>query len=509
MRAADEVAGVGAAGLPAATSDPDKSLNHGQVSGPTHARVPRSARPGLSEKQRGLLFPLVILVVAVANVTLHLATPWDWWFEDDPFVYAGVRQVASPWLFFHDVAANRLATGPNELAPVLLSSMWLDLWLAPLSTSWAYVHTGLVYLATALAFYFATGRLLRDRALALTTSIAWMLLPSTTVLVEFLSTRHYMIGMFWALMAAMSVQDALQARPGRRGLLLVRVAAFTWFSIISKEFFPPAVLTLAFLWFAWRRDWRGALIPVVLGAAYAVYRVSMTEPSIVYYGNSLMSVEQSLKLLLRLPYMTYGGWAGYAALAFTVVVLRRKARSDPEILPVIAIGGATLVVSLLVIYPVGHPLNASWRSLGTWYRTPCVINTLLLLAFAYAVSTLQRERARLAIMTLLLIVVFHGSHRTANEWDRMKADLAAEAGFMFSNPDKLLVSQIRAVWFLPKVVELYPERKGAAFFSHWDRPPNRAYIDLLRSNAPFWVYEGRQFREASPETRKRLFAELP
>src|SRR5690606_12201958 len=101
-------------------------------------------------------------------------------------------------------------------------------------------------------------RLLRERWLAIITTIAWMLLPSTAVLVEFLSTRHYMIGMFWALMAAMSVDDALKARPGPRRLILLRVAVFTLLSIISKEFFPPALLPSTFLWFAWQRDWRGA-----------------------------------------------------------------------------------------------------------------------------------------------------------------------------------------------------------------------------------------------------------
>jgi hypothetical protein len=462
----------------------------------------------VSDKRRHLLFPVVLLLIAVVNVVLHLGTPWDWWFEDDPFVYAAVRRVTSPWLFFHDVAANRLATGPNELAPVLLSSFWLDLWLAPLSASWAYVHNGLVYLATALAFYFAMLRLLREETLALATTIAWMLLPSTIVLVEFLSTRHYMIGMFWALLAAMSVQDALEARPGKRGLVLVRVAAFTWFSIISKEFFPPAVLTLTFLWFAWRRDWRGALIPVFVGVAYAIYRVSMTEPSMDYYGHEMMSPKQVLRLLWRLPYTTYGGWAGYAAIAFTVVVLRRNARTDPGILPVVVIGGATLVVSLLVIYPIGHQVSTNWRSLGTWYRTPCVINTLLLTAFAYAVSRLREKRFRLAILTLLLIAVVSGSYRTAKEWDRMKADLAAEAKFMLSNPDKILVSQIHAVWYLPGIAALYPEQKGGTFVSRRDQRVRTAYVDLLRSTTPFWVYEDGNFREASVDTRERLLADL-
>ena len=460
------------------------------------------------DRRRELLFACLVVVVGVANVAWRLGTPGDWWFEDDPLLYAGVGKAASPWVFFYDVAANRLATtGPNELAPMLLSSMWLDLWLAPRSTVWAYAHSGFVYLATSVALYFATLRLLRERWLALTTTIAWMLLPSTAVLVEFLSTRHYLIGMFWALMAAMSVDDALNARPGPRKLILLRVATFTALSIISKEFFPPAVLTLSFLWFAWQRDWRGAAIPVVLGALYAIYRVSMTEPSLIYYGNALMSASQVVKLLLRLPYMTYGGWIGYAALALTVLLLRRQVRADRTVLPVVAIGAATMVVSLLVIYPVGNPVANAWSSFGTWYRTPFVINTLLLLAFAYAIGNLRQTSAKVALMTVLLIGVLHGSHRTAEQWDRMKAQQVAEAQFIFENPDKTLVSRVRAVWFLRGVAALFPERRIGAFVCLWDRPRSKAYTELLQSARPFWVYHNGQIRQGDFALLQRLSAE--
>jgi hypothetical protein len=477
------------------------------------SRVPVQELPfsqtGSSEKRQSLLFVLIVLAVGFANVAWRLQTPADWWFEDDPYLYAAVRGVAAPWLFFYDIASNRIATSPNELAPVLLSSMWLDLWLAPRSTAWAYWHNALAYLATAVAFYFAMARLLRERWLALATTIAWMLLPSTSVLVEFLSTRHYMIGMFWALLAVMSVDDALNARPGRRTLVLLRVAAFTWLSIISKEFYPPAVLTLTFLWFAWRRDWRGALIPVLLGAAYLLYRVWMTEPALAYYGNTLLSPGEVLKLLWRLPYMVFGSWAGYLGLVLTAILLWRRAREDRTILPVVVIGGATILVSLLVIYPVGYPVSALWRSLGTWYRTPCVINTLLLVAFAYGIATVRQGPARVAIMALLLVAVFDGSQRTAKTWDRMKAAQVAEADFMFSNPDKTLVSKIQAVWFLRGLVSLYPERRASAVVSRWDRARRDAYLELLRSSRPFWVYEDGQIREGSAATRQRLLAELP
>jgi hypothetical protein len=220
-----------------------------------------------------------------------------------------------------------------------------------------------------------------------------------------------------------------------------------------------------------------------------------------------MSASQVAKLLLRLPYMTYGGWIGYAALALTVLLLRRQLRADRSILPVVAIGGATLAVSLLVIYPVGNPVANAWSSFGTWYRTPCVINTLLLVGFAYAVANLRQAPAKLALMAMLSVAVLHGSHRTAQQWDRMKAEQLAEAQFLLENPDKTLVSQVRAVWFLRGVAMLFPERRTAAFVSRWDRPRSDAYIELLQSSRPFWVYDDGKVRPGNSAILRRLLAE--
>ncbi|MBA3477038.1 MAG: hypothetical protein H0T52_01350 [Lautropia sp.] len=91
----------------------------------------------------------------------------------------------------------------------------------------------------------------------------------------------------------------------------------------------------------------------------------------------------------------------------------------------------------------------------------------------------------------------------------MKAEQVAEAEFMFSNPDKTLVSEIRAIWFLRGVAAHYPERQRAAFLCSWDRPRSEIYTELLRSSRPFWIYEDGKVREGSVATRRRLLAELP
>ena len=192
-----------------------------------------------------------------------------------------------------------------------------------------------------------------------------------------------------------------------------------------------------------------------------------------------------------------------------MVLLRRQVRADRSILPVVAIGAATLFVSLLVIYPVGNPVANSWDSFGTWYRTPCVINTLLLVAFAYAVANLRQAPAKISIMTVLLIAILHGSHRTAEQWDRMKAEQVAEAEFILENPDKTLVSQVRAVWFLRGVAALFPERKVGAFVCRWDRPRSEAYAEVLRSSHPFWIYENGKIRQSTDALAQRLLADKP
>ena len=110
-------------------------------------------------------------------------------------------------------------------------------------------------------------------------------------------------------------------------------------------------------------------------------------------------------------------------------------------------------------------------------------------------------------MTVLLIGVLHGSHRTAEQWDRMKAQQVAEAQFIFENPDKTLVSRVRAVWFLRGVAALFPERRIGAFVCLWDRPRSKAYTELLQSARPFWVYHNGQIRQGDFALLQRLSAE--
>ena len=69
------------------------------------------------------------------------------------------------------------------------------------------------------------------------------------------------------------------------------------------------------------------------------------------------------------------------------------------------------------------------------------------------------------------------------------------------------VSQIRAVWFLPGVAALYPERRIAAFVSRWELPRGERYLELLRSPRSFWVYEEGRFRQGDPAMLQRLFRE--
>ena len=124
-----------------------------------------------------------------------------------------------------------------------------------------------------------------------------------------------------------------------------------------------------------------------------------------------------------------------------------------------------------------------------------------------AVANLQRLPARIGLMTLLLLGVLHGSYRTAEQWDLMKAEQAAEARFIFDNPDKMLLSQVRAVWFLHGVAALFPEREIGAFVCRWDLPRSEAYEELLQSSRPFWVYEGGAVRPGDPALLQRLRAE--
>jgi hypothetical protein len=438
----------------------------------------------------------------------HLRTQQHWWFEDDPMIFAEISDAQSPLAFFVDPAASEGAVGPNEMAPVLLASFWLDLAVGGRDPGLAHAHSIVVYALAAAAFFVVALRLLGRWESALLAAVAWCLLPSTIVCVEFLSARHYMIGMVFGLLAFELAERAIGGNGRQRWLCLGGFAVCTWFAMVSKELFPPALLTLVFLRFAHRRVFAGCGLSLALALAYAAYRFQMTSPGATYRNLPLLSPADWVVFVAKLPYMLMGGVGGYALLLGAAAVLAWQLRRESSLRLAAAVFVVTLAIALLTVYPVAMPVSAAWTTFGTWYRTPFLINTLLVVMIARAWGELPSQRWTRALFVLTVAVAAHGAHMTKRKWDRMKEAQRLEGEFLLARPDALLFSWVEAFWFLPGVQKLYPEQPSARFVSRWPAvsPADR---QLLLTTDKAWTLRDGKIQAVDRPTMQTILESIP
>jgi hypothetical protein len=457
---------------------------------------------------RATLLTLAALAFALVNGFSHLRTQQHWWFEDDPMIFAEIADVQSPLAFFFDPAASEGAVGPNEMAPVLLASFWLDLAFGGRDPGLAHAHSIVVYTLAAAAFLVVALRLLGSWEPALLATFVWCLLPSTIVCVEFLSARHYLIGMVFGLLAFEFAERAMGEFGRRRWLWLGGFVVCAWIAMVSKELFPPALLTLVFLRFAYRRVFAGCGLSIALALAYVAYRFQMTSPGATYRDLPLLSPAELLVFVAKLPYMLMGGAFGYALVLGAAGVLAWQLRRDLSLRVAAAIFAVTLAIAFFTVYPVAMPVSAAWTTLGTWYRTPFLINTLLILMIARAWKEVPSQRLSRGLFVLTVAVAAHGAHMTKKKWDRMKEAQRLEGEFLLGQPDALLFSWVEAFWFLPGVQKLYPEQASARFVSRWPAvsPADR---QMLLTTDEIWTLRDGKIQAVDRPSMQKILDSIP
>ena len=139
------------------------------------------------------------------------------------------------------------------------------------------------FLLTLLVLYFLLLRLLRNnKAAAFCISFLWMLAPSTLVVVQFLATRHYLEGLFFALLAVFVLSRAgLQNRPRDWRAYAIAFACGV-IAALYKEIYA-VIVPAFFLGYSWKYKSRGlAMGAVAMTIAYGVYRFWMLGAALDY-----------------------------------------------------------------------------------------------------------------------------------------------------------------------------------------------------------------------------------
>ncbi len=403
------------------------------------------------------LWPVAaLLAFGLAYSTVFLRLPSRWWFEDDPTLFAYASTIHNPASIFTDPEVLRHLTAGAALVPMQLLSYWVDVKLAGFSPQFAYVHQVVSFLLTLLFLYLLLAQLLRgDKLAALAGSVVWSLLPATLVVVQFLATRHYLEGMLFsaaALYLEERFRDQRDCLPWWAATVVLSSAAI---GMLYKETYAaivPALLLIA----AWRhRDSALAVLTVAVAGLYGWYRSWVLGPGLRYGDMPLLEPWQYAKFLSKLPYTissNYGGYCVFAAVAALCVYGARKRKDGPEIVLCFAV---LCAISLAAIFPVSFPLYGMIRRPDPWYRIVFLLNTIVVVFGTWFAARWAHRWVQVALVAVALAVVLPGAIKTRKLWVEMTSSAEREGKFYLDHPDRLVLSEQEAYWFLPGIDWMY------------------------------------------------------
>ena len=219
----------------------------------------------------------------------------------------------------------------------------------------------------------------------------WVLLPSTSVVVQFLSTRHYLEGMMFSALALCLLQRGVRA-----GALVSMVVG-----MLCKETYAVLIPAIVLL-YAWRRRDRGlALSTAAIVCVYAVYRYWMLGPALSY-DMPLLTIGQYLKFLTKLPYSLSSNYGGYCLCGIIAALSYYFARRSRENRRTILYFLGALALSLGPIFPASWPLYGTIRNPDPWYRILFLLNTVVIVFGGYLAVRSVSRRMQLALAILAI-----------------------------------------------------------------------------------------------------------
>lgn len=460
---------------------------------------PQPARPLLRETFSSARCWIFFSLTSLIYNVLFLRTFSHWWFEDDACLFGVVRTVQNPVLFFVSRQTIKSLCAGGALTPFQAVSEWIDSHIAFRSLAFAHFHnTVSVAIALLLLFHVLRRFGLSARA-TIVVGLLWLLLPSTIVVTDFLSARHYLEGFAVSLLAVALAQNIAQEvwreNAGRIALFCLTLAC----AMLFKELYAITVPLFCAIYLFESRRRRAAfgallLIPLFLAYRYWVFGGTLDA------GSPHLGPREYLTYLSRLPYAILGNAAGYPLVLLFVVLLVGFARQQKRPGRFLAYAFLIIASNLAVIYPVAFPVSLVWLEHGTWNRALFLLGSGLLIAGGIACFHSRLRYARAFVPLLTFSVLFCGAIVTRTEWQRMMLQAKREGTFYVAHPDRLFYSEVPMAAFLDDVRRLYdiPVRHHI-FAAQRQRPP----ADILNRHQTIWrVVNGKYVEDP------QLFSEL-
>jgi hypothetical protein len=301
---------------------------------------------------------LTALLLAIVAIYLHLLS--GFWREDDTFLV--LRSLDFNWLdaFFVPDAWQRIT--PSNLTPWIIPSFKFDLVLGGIEPRFFYAHQ-LISLCIVVGATYLLCRLWLPPLWAFLAVALFMLGAPTDTVVENLMTRHYLEGMFFALVALIAFNQAIRTRQFAWSI----ASAFAYaLAVTAKEIYVP--LCLIILAIPPVRSpssrFRLALPILVVAALYIFWRRYMLGEAIGGYTDSqtlisLGSLKNVAWAILRTPEVLFGSpWKIYSIFLICCIALlfiKNASALIGKIRPIVLL---TIVVVVSVVAPIA-PLAVS------------------------------------------------------------------------------------------------------------------------------------------------------
>jgi hypothetical protein len=324
----------------------------------------------------------------------------------------------------------------------------------------------------------------------------WALLPATAVVVQFVGTRHYLEGLLFSILTLYLAERLADDQDHLPWWGLGAVLMCGSVAMLYKEIYPP-VVSLLLLVTAWRRrDIKLGVLTIALAVGYAFYRTWVFGLDFKYGEIPLLTPAQFFKFLAKLPYTFSSNYGGYCIVGLVaglcVYAWIRRKESRGMLLCLLGL----MALSLVAILPAAFPLYGMIRRPDPWYRLVFLLNTILVgfgvcLAVRYARPWFQAVLAVVAVATLI-----PGVAKTHALWADLTASAEREGKFYLSNPDKMLLSEQEASWFIPGLNWMYEVRP-----SHYVWMKDRATAQIP-PDVPVWRFvDGRYVPEDHSSTK--------
>lgn len=399
-----------------------------------------------------------------------------------------VSIIANPLRIFMDPSVLNSWGASNALVPFQLLSYWIDMHLFGPFPFPVYVHNVLSFLVVTLLLYAVLLQCTRDRFAALSATLLWMILPSTLAVHQFISTRHYMEGLLFALAMIYVTFKSLEQEKRISVKTAVLISGLGLIGMLCKEIYATTIPTFLAMIGLWRRRYALVVLGICLTVIYATYRLTFLGGDLTY-TMEFVSGREYLFFLSKIPYALTASPLGYllygAIGILTGLNFWRNGRKAiwPTLLFV-----ALMAVTFLALYPVTWAFNLVYDTPGVWYRVPFLVNTWLVIYGTWLLHQLVEQPTLSTILVLITFLILPSVEMTRWHWQTTVAQAETEGMFYINNPDKLLYSQAEALWFIQGVHELYnvPQKH----YIHKYYPFSPLSQTMIRQYDTIWRAEG-------------------